>query len=211
MNVILVHGMGRTPVSTMLLAIRLRAAGFKPYCFAYLATVERWESCTHRLETMLVKHSAKQDYILIGHSLGTVLCRAVLPRLKYPPKACFFLASPTQACLLAKKFAPHLGYRLLAGEMGQLLANQSFMDTLPVPTVPTKIYAGTNGFYGKCSPFKNEPNDGILMVKETVLPAIPMQILPLTHTYIMTSRYIAEDIVRIATSSSISAACSESI
>ncbi len=209
MNVILIHGMGRSPLSFLLLAARLRHAGFKSYCFAYFVSVESWENCQRRLEKMLIKYSCAQEYMIIAHSLGTVLSRAILPRLIQQPKACFFLAPPTQPSLVAQKLAPFTVYRLLTGEMGQLLADHTFMASLPMPAVPTKIYAGTNGFYGKYSPFKNEPNDGVLMVKETGLPDIPRQILPVTHTFMMMDQQVTNDILRIATSASILSACSE--
>jgi hypothetical protein len=69
------------------------------------------------------------------------------------------------------------------------------MSTLPIPCVPTKIYAGDAGLTGRYSPFGNEPNDGVLMVKETQLPGIPMQIVPSLHTFIMNNKWIAKDIV----------------
>jgi alpha-beta hydrolase superfamily lysophospholipase len=83
--------------------------------------------------------------VVIGHSLGAVLLRAALPRLARPPVACFLLAPPTQASLAARRFAPRRLYRLFTGEMGQKLASQPFMDALPLPAVPTRIYAGTGG------------------------------------------------------------------
>jgi hypothetical protein len=50
MHAILIHGMGRTPASMLILAVRLRKAGIRPRFFAYSAAFERWESCVNRLE-----------------------------------------------------------------------------------------------------------------------------------------------------------------
>ncbi len=47
-------------------------------------------------------------------------------------------------------------------------------------------------------PFGTELNDGLLTVKETILPNIPMQILPVVHTFIMNSKIVTQDIVKIA-------------
>ena len=195
MNAIIIHGMGRTPLSMCLLAVRLRAAGIKTSHFAYTVTFERWEGCTRRLQAFIEKRAGDGDFIVVAHSLGTVLTRAVLPITARKPVACFFLAPPTQACVVARRLAPRRWYRLLTGEMGQLLANQEFMSSLPVPEMPTKIYAGDTGLTGRYSPFEEEPNDGVLMVKETLLPEIPCQIVPSLHTFIMNSRMVARDIV----------------
>lgn len=194
MRVIIVHGMGRTPLSMCLLAYRLRAAGMKINLFAYTVTFENWDSCTQRLRQFIENKVGDEDFIVVTHSLGSVLTRAVLPKIANKPAACFFLAPPTQACDAAHRLAPRRWYRLLAGDMGQLLANHEFMSNLPVPEMPTKIYAGDAGFTGKYCPFEGEPNDGVLMVKETLLPGIPVQIVPSLHTFIMNSRMIASDI-----------------
>jgi len=76
------------------------------------------------------------------------------------------------------------------------------MESLPVPGVPTKIYAGIAGPRGRYSPFGVEPNDGVLTVKETFLPSVPIQTIPSIHTFIMNSKVVTQDIVRIAKSRS---------
>jgi hypothetical protein len=195
MRAIIIHGMGRTPLSMCLLAYRLRSAGIKTSLFGYTVTFERWADCTKRLQAFIELRVGDEDFIVATHSLGSVLARAVLPTLARKPTACFLLAPPTHACAAAVKLAPRPWYRLLAGEMGQLLANQEFMAALPIPDMPTKIYAGSAGLTGRHSPFGEEPNDGVLMVKETLLPGIPLQIVPSLHTFIMNNRQIAKDIV----------------
>jgi hypothetical protein len=196
MRAILIHGMGRTPVAMLGLATRLRAAGMAPRLFAYSAAIERWEGCLNRLERYIKKTAETEQYILVGHSLGSVLIRGVLPRLPHKPIACFFLAPPTKACLAARKFAPRLIYKMFTGEMGQLLADATFMEALPLPDVPTKIYAGINGPRGRYSPFGEECNDGILALHETVLPDALHQQVPSLHTFIMNKHEVARDIVR---------------
>jgi hypothetical protein len=199
MRTIIIHGMGRTPLSMCLLAYRLRSAGIKTSLFAYTVTFERWAGCTKRLQVFIEQRVGDEDYIAVTHSLGSVLIRSVLPTLSRKPTACFLLAPPTQACAAACKLAPRSWYRLLAGEMGQLLANQEFMDSLPIPDIPTKIYAGNAGLTGRHSPFGDEPNDGVLMIKETYIPGIPVQTVPSLHTFIMNNRLIAKDIVEAIT------------
>ena len=149
---------------------------------------------------------ATNDYIIVGHSLGTVLTRATLPKLTHKPTACFFLAPPTQVCKAARNFAHRRLIQLFMGDVGKVLANGQFMDSLPLPGVPTKIYAGVAGPRGRYSPFGEDPNDGVLTVKETLLPSVPLQTVPSIHTFIMNSKMVTQDIVRIARSGSIAGA-----
>ena len=202
MDAILIHGMGRTPIAMSLLARRLRRADIQPQLFGYSVTFERWEGCLQRLERFITKRVWNKEYIMIGHSMGTVLTRAVLPRLIHKPAACFLLTPPAQACKAARYFATFPFTRLLGGEMAQLLTDQEFMDSLPAPCVPAKIYAGTAGPRGRYSPFGDELNDSVLTVKETMLPNVPLQTIPVLHTFIMNSKVVTQDIVEIAKSHS---------
>jgi hypothetical protein len=118
--------------------------------------------------------------------------------LIHKPLACFLLTPPAQACRAARTFAPYRLVKLLAGEMAQLLANPQFMESIPPLSVPTKIYAGTAGPRGRYSPFGDEPNDSVLTVKETMLPNIPHQTIPVLHTFIMNSKVVTRDIVAMA-------------
>ena len=199
-HAILIHGMGRTPLAMSILAVRLRAADIHPHLFGYSVTFERWEDCIERYRKFIEKRTASNEYIIVGHSLGTVLTRATLPRLTHKPKACFFLAPPTQVTSAAKNFAHRKLIKLFMSEMGKVLTDEQRMKSLPVPSVPTKIYSGSAGPRGRYSPFGEEPNDGLLTVKETLLPSIPVQTVPSLHTFIMNSKLVTQDIVRIAKS-----------
>jgi hypothetical protein len=153
-----------------------------------------------RLERFITKRVKSKDYIMVGHSMGTLLTRAVLPQLSHKPVACFLLAPPATVCKAARHFAPYPFFKLLGGEMAQLLANPRFMGSIPPASVPMKIYAGTAGPRGRYSPFGNEPNDGLLTVKETMVPKVPIQTVRVLHTFIMNSKVITRDIVTISKS-----------
>jgi len=204
MDAILIHGMGRTPAAMSILAVRLGASGIRPHLFGYSVTFERWDECLKRYKNFIEKHTLTTDYIIVGHSLGTVLTRATLPRLTHNPKTCFFLAPPTQVTKAARNFAHHRLIRLFMGEIGHVLTDRQFMESLPLPNMPTKIYAGTAGPRGRYSPFGEEPNDGLLTVKETLLPSVAVQTVPSLHTFIMNSKVVTQDIVRIARAGSTS-------
>ncbi|MEO6920879.1 MAG: alpha/beta hydrolase [Collimonas sp.] len=194
-HAILVHGMGRTPVSMLLLARRLQAAGITTHLFGYSAAFERWLPCLERLRKFIVARAGDARFIMVGHSLGCVLTRGVQPLLSHKPEMAFLLAPPTRASSYAIKLSRWRLFRLLTGEMGQLLARQEFMDSLPLPDIPLHIYAGIKGPRGSWTPFGDEPNDGILSVGEVQLGSLPLHLLPTIHTIIMNSRQVASDIV----------------
>ena len=198
LHAVLLHGMGRTPLAMSILAARLRANNIRPHLFAYSVTFEKWDKCTQRLERFIQKRVKDNDYIMIGHSMGSVLTRAILPRLIHKPSACFFLAPPTRVCKAARILTPRPLAKLFGGEFAQLLVNEQFMGSLPSTGVPIKIYAGIGGPRGRYSPFGEEPNDGVLTLKEASLPGVPLQTIPILHPFIMNSKVISRDIVRIA-------------
>jgi pimeloyl-ACP methyl ester carboxylesterase len=197
MHVVLVHGLGRTPLSMLLLAKRLRSEGMRIHLFGYSAAFERWLPCVKRLRRFIDERTRGERFIVVGHSLGCVLTRAVLPDLKRAPELGVFLAPPSTASSLAVKLSRWRLFRWLTGEMGQLLAQRDFMDALPVPDIPLRVYAGTRGPRGKWAPFGNELNDGIVSVKEVQLGSIPVQLLPTIHTLIMNSRQVPVEIAAI--------------
>lgn len=198
MDLVLIHGMGTTPVSMMLLRRRLRQAGHNPVLFGYYPTFEGLQSATARLMKLIDRRVDTEQYALVGHSLGTVIIRTALGQLENRmPSACFFLAPPMVACKAAKFFSRIWLYKLLTGEMGQLLAVDAFMSHLPMPSVPTRIYAGVGGLRSAWLPFGMEANDFILSVSEATggFETETLKV-PSSHTYIMNSKLVFDDIAK---------------
>ncbi|MFN8414466.1 MAG: hypothetical protein U0Z26_18955 [Anaerolineales bacterium] len=158
---------------------------------------ERWEDCIERYRKFIEKRTASKNILLLVTRLEQFSHRATLPKLTHPPKACFFLALSNLVTSARKTFAHRRLIKLFMSEMGKVLTDEQRMKSLPVPDVPTKIYAGARISTRTVFLFGEEPNDGLLTVKET-LPNIPMQTVPSLHTFIMNSKLVTQDIVRIA-------------
>lgn len=198
MDVILIHGMGRTPVSMLRLRRHLRRAGHHPMLFGYSPTFETLQGATGRLVRLIGRRANTAPYALVGHSLGSVIIRSALGQLENRlPAACFFLSPPMMACRAAKTFSRFGLYKVLTGEMGQLLANDAFMQRLPMPPVFTRIYVGTGGPRKRWLPFGMEANDLILSVAEATggFKALTVEV-PAQHTFIMHSHQVCDDIIR---------------
>ncbi len=197
MQVILVHGMGRTPVSMMGLRRRLARMGHTVHLFGYVPSFQTLDAVTERLAARVRARAGAEPYLLVGHSLGSVIIRNALSRLEaHPPRACFFLAPPMVACRAAKFFSRFWLYRAITGEMGVFLGREAGMEGLPLHP-ETRIYAGTAGPRGSWSPFRGEVNDGILSLAEAKGDGRATVVeVPAFHTYIMNAKAVAEDLGR---------------
>jgi hypothetical protein len=177
---------------------RLKRAGHTPILFGYSPTFETLQGASGRLASLIARRVDTADYALVGHSLGTVIIRSALGRPgSRAPSVCFFLAPPMLACKAARHFSRFRLYKWMTGEMGQLLAQDGFMRGLPMPPVPTRIYAGVGGPRASWLPFGMEANDGILSVSETSGGFAEQVIqVPALHTFIMNSPQVFDDMNR---------------
>lgn len=186
MRIVLVHGMGRTPLSLRRLAGRLRHEGYAPRQFGYLAAFEAFDDIVDRLARVLAEEAGR-PYAAIGHSLGGLLLRAAAVRLAADqrPSHIVTLGTPHVAPRLARRMNRRRLYRVVHGDAGQVLADPVRMAAMPAFVSPTTIIAGTRGPTGRWSPFGNEPNDGIVSLTEVEAPGTELVQVPALHTFLM--------------------------
>jgi hypothetical protein len=192
MRLLLVHGMGRTPLSFARLARALRRDGHRIERLGYLAAVESFDRIRARVRIRLERLARSGErYAVIGHSLGGLALRAALDGLEPAPVHFIMLATPNQPPRLACRLHRLWPYRLLCGESGQLIARPEFFSLLPDLSVPYTIIAGSAGPNGRRSPFGGDLNDWIVAVEETkVVPDDRPTILPVGHTFMMNDRRV---------------------
>ena len=195
MQVLLVHGMGRTALSLYRLARDLESAGHRTMRLGYVPAVEpfaRIVSRIHRRLTQLARSC--QPYAVVGHSLGGLLVRAALAGPVAPPPAhLIMLGTPNRSPRLARQYQRLWLYRWVNGESGQVLAQSRFFEQLPPLTVPYTIIAGTKGWRARPGVFGGEPNDGVVAVSETMVAGTDTPIeLPVRHTFMMNDRRVRE-------------------
>jgi pimeloyl-ACP methyl ester carboxylesterase len=193
MLVLLVHGLGRTPLSMFGLAAALRRAGHRTRFFGYLPTLESVPRIVARL-TRLLRRFGGGPVGLVGHSLGGLLLRRALadvPELR--DRRLVLLGSPqvpARAAQLASRFPP---FRWLTRGCGRFLCST---EVVPIPRGPYTLVAGTAGPVGRWSPFGNEPNDGLVGVAETRLVATDEPVrVPALHTFLMDHPGVREAVV----------------
>lgn len=188
MQLLLVHGLGRTPISLFGLATALRGAGHRTRFFGYSPTLETLPRILRRLTTLLRELAARGERVgLVGHSLGGLLLRMTLPAVpELKVHHLVMLGTPTgvpRMALLAWKWFPP--FRLFTRDCGRFLTSADAFAKLPPLTVPFTLIAGTAGPCGRFSPFGDDRNDGVVSVSETRLPNREPELFPVVHTLMM--------------------------
>lgn len=192
MKVFLIHGMGRSRASMLLLGSRLKRADHDVSSFGYTVSTTPFERIADEwVAHIQAEHAGDAPYAIVGHSLGNIITRHVCDRLPAGLSRLVMLAPPNKPPLLARQLRDNFLFKALAGEGGQRLADEAFYETLPVPAVPTLILAGNGGPRLRFLPFGEAEHDGIVALDETDLEGVPRRILPVFHTFIMNDRRIA--------------------
>lgn len=181
--VVLLHGMGRTWVSMAPLGLRLKRAGYETHLFGYHPRKETLDDVTARLKHLVSDNVDASSYHLVGHSLGNIVIRNGF-RTGYPPGLgrIVMLSPPNGPAAIASSWKEWRVYQWITGDSGQRLADVSFYETLPVPTVDFGVVAGDKGHRIGFT----EPNDGVVRVENTKLEGMrDWIVVHHTHTFIM--------------------------
>ncbi len=192
MRVLLIHGLGRTPLSLFALANYLGRRGHRTGSFGYVCAVESFSAIRGRLQARMREMAVDGTaYALCGHSLGGLLALSTFADFGDPPRgpsALITLGTPLQPPRLARRFMDSAWFRLATGNGGQLLADPRFFASLPIPLIPWLRIVGTGGPTGWPSPFGDEPNDGVVALDEAARAGAPPTVLvDAIHTFLMNS------------------------
>ena len=104
MRVLLVHGMGRTPLSMGRLARLLRRQGHQVQRVGYVAALESFSRIRRRVRRRLdALAQGGEAYAVIGHSLGGLALRAALQNVDPAPRCLIMLGTPNQSPRLARR------------------------------------------------------------------------------------------------------------
>lgn len=202
MNVLYVHGMGRSPLSGWLMLRRLRKVGMSTGTFGYMVSLETFDSIVKRLIARLVETAETHPYVLVGHSLGGVLIRAALNGLPAGvphPRHVFLLGSPIKTSRLAVRLKANALFRLATRDCGQLLSSDHRLEAIDRISAPTTAIIGTRGILMNRGPFAGELNDGVVSVSEVSAPWIGTQLqIPVIHAWLPASALTADIILRTA-------------
>lgn len=195
-RIFLLHGMGRTVASMLILAGRLQRVGYRPDLFGYSVSRETLGAISARFKDHVREiltadeeaGNAPRPYSVIGHSLGNVVVRMSLPEMPAGLGRLVMLAPPNRPPVSARYLERNVVFRQLTQEAGSRLLDSAFFEALPHSDVPVLVVAGTAGPRQPWLPFGGAPNDGVLLVSETRLAGARELEVDGYHTFLMNRR-----------------------
>ena len=172
--VVLVHGMGRSPLSMAPLQMSLQRAGYRVLNVGYdsqgPSVAEIGTQLGQEVDAALAEAPVQQVHY-VGHSLGTVAIRWHLTHDDPPPNVgrAVLLAPPNQGARSADRLARWVGWAL--PPIRELGTSGIATDLGLPPGVEVAVIAGDR--------------DGKVTVAETCLEGATHAIVPSRHTFIM--------------------------
>ena len=197
-SVVLLHGLGRTPTSMLVLARRLERAGYNVTNVGYDS---RGGSLAEHVETLAAEVSrccaAASRVHFVGHSLGGLVIRRYLA--DSPPDALgrvVLLGPPNQGSEMADWFREQPFGHLL-GPAGKALGTSpaDIPANLPPPEYEVGIIAGSRSLNPIGSALIPGPDDGMVGVEHAGIEGVPLIVVPASHTFLMNSRFSAEAVI----------------
>lgn len=197
MNILLVHGLGRTPCSMFGLGSALRREGHRTLYFGYSPTFESLPRIVSRLVVRLRTLPCRGEPVgLAAHSLGGLLLRMALletPELRV--QNFVMMGTPNRPPRMAAYFWNWPPFRWFTGDCGRFLASDEAIPSLPPPAVPYTLIAGNAGPRHPRLAFGDEPNDGIVAVEETRIgERDEPRLVPALHSFLMDHAMVREQI-----------------
>ena len=202
---LLVHGLGRTERSMMILAQRLEWAGYDVETVDYPSRSGTIEDHAETLAEAVAECCARNPRVhFVGHSLGGIVIRTYLAET--PPDSLgrvVLLAPPSQGSELAEwvsdlVFGDTTLVEDALGPTGIRLGTDStdIPAALGPPHYPMGIITGNRSLNPIGSIVIPGPDDGFVGVEEARIEGVPVVVLPRSHTFIMNSRFASDAVIR---------------
>lgn len=190
--VVLVHGLWMPALVMLPLQWRLQRAGFAVRRFAYASLRGGLESNARALAGFVAGIGGAQVQ-LVGHSLGGLVVLAALAMTGVRVRRAVLMGSPVAGCHCAA-FA--LRSRLLSRLVGRSLRDWSTAPPTIPPAVAIGVLAGRSPWgIGRLVPGLPRPNDGVVALDETRLPAASDAVcLAVSHSQMLLSARAARQV-----------------
>ena len=185
--VVLLHGAWMNQLVMAYLTHALRREGFAARALTYRTMSENLEDHLAQLVARIAALAAPRVH-LVGHSLGGVIALRYLQR--EPDKRVrrvVLLGAPVAGCRAAAALSRRSGGNFLLGR--SLAVWREPVDVSLPAGVEVGVIAGTRAFgLGRMLVRLPSPNDGVVCVDETRLPAMrDHMVLPLAHSEMLVS------------------------
>jgi hypothetical protein len=202
--IVVLHGLGQIPLTMELLCARLRRCfpQTEVLNFGFPSRKATLMQCVELLAEFMERECPLGSVSFVGHSTGGILPRyldllGISPR---PLSRLVTLGSPHRGSAFARFLCQ---YRVARAFYGPILAELASLE-LPITSPHLSvccIVGGTGNRHGFL-PLMLEDNDGIVLVREAILPgAAEQHVLKVMHGLMPFSRAVAERAVAFLTGS----------
>lgn len=176
--VVILHGLGRTRYSMRRMDRALSDAGASTARLDYPSTRRTIQQHAQTVADLLEHVPTPTKLSFVTHSLGGLIVRELLERdAAWRPSVhrILMLAPPNQGAALARTLDNPALRTAMGPSFVQLV--EGVATTLPIPEVPTAIFAGRVG---------NTGTDGLVTIEETKLEGMAEHhVVPSIHTFVM--------------------------
>ena len=197
---VLVHGLGRSPTSMLILGQRLEWAGYRVTIARYPSLIAPFSEQLETVREVVDECCSNAVRVhFVGHSLGALVIRGYLA--EHRPDSlgrAVLLAPPNQGSLLVDWLEEMQLASEMLGPVGSTLGTDTtdLPATLPLPDYEVGIIAGNHSTQPIGPPAIPGPDDGIVSVEQARLGDVPLLVLPRSHAFIANSRHTASAVIR---------------
>lgn len=204
-QVILLHGLGRTPWSMLAMENALGSDGFHVYNPGYPSRRHDIVTLSRSIYHYIKKNGLEKagELYFVTHSLGGIIVRTMhnlYPEL--PIGRVVMLAPPNQGSELADILSPHPVFRIAFGPALRELTTDKYLGPASLGKVdfPLGVVAGNTHLF-PFSRWLGEEHDGLVGVERTKVEGMKdFIILPYGHTWIMEKKDVIHQVVHFLAS-----------
>lgn len=205
-QVILLHGLGRTPRSMTKLEKALNAQGYRVFNVGYSGLIDSYQQILDKLVIKLKSWvDPERPVHFVGHSFGGILIRGILAEnIEWKIGRCVMLGSPNKGTSTASYMLNHPILKLFTPNVAKdLIPKSDLISRLPEPQIETGIIAG-NKQYSLIVPVTwfyktatdNAPGDGVVELYNTQCRKMSdFIVLPLHHSFMMWDSQLIEQVI----------------
>ncbi len=197
-QLLLLHGLGRTPRSMLKMASHFSSRGFSILNLGYNAITNEYQTILDTLDSKVSQWLDPQKPLhFIGHSFGGILIRGLLARHPEWQQGgtkgrCVMLGSPNKGTQTASFMLSHWWLKHFVPKVTKDLTPDSLLiESLPEPEIETGIIAGdvkfslvipVSWYYKRAT--GDAPGDGVVELSNTQCSKMTdFIIMPLHHSF----------------------------
>jgi triacylglycerol lipase len=205
-QIILLHGLGRSPRSMRKIELALKKQGYRVLNTGYNGITDNFEQILSQiLEKIEPWINPDLPVHFVGHSFGGILIRGILAK-GYPWDLgrCVMLGTPNKGTSIASYVVSHGFLKYFTPTITRdLVPDSELIKNLPEPHIDTGIIAGSkeynpiipvSWFYKKAT--DGAPGDGVVEVSNTECRNMSdFILLPLHHSFMMWDSPLIKQII----------------